>query len=160
MLRRVARVPLATSASSVGTVRSRSSTSVTSVPKSLYRLANSTPTAPLPRTMTDEQLQTFLAVFDRATPTGRRDYAMALCQVDLGLRVSEVAGLCLEDLDWRAATLRLPAGKIGRARELPLPQRVGQAIADSEAQIAAINTRLRDLDHGGGPHLRGMEQLR
>ena len=55
---------------------------------------------------------------------------MALCQVDLGLRVSEVAGLCLEDLDWRAATLRLPAGKIGRARELPLPQRVGQAIAD------------------------------
>src|SRR5450631_1277407 len=41
------------SASSVGTVRSRSSTSVTSVPKSLYRLANSTPTAPLPRMMTD-----------------------------------------------------------------------------------------------------------
>jgi integrase/recombinase XerD len=86
--------------------------------------------ASLPRTMTDEQLQTFLAVFDLATPTGRRDYAMALCQVDLGLRVSEVAGLGLEDIDWRAATLRLLPGKIGRARELPLPQRVGQAIAD------------------------------
>jgi len=29
------------------------------------------------------------------------------------------------------------------------PRRVGQAIADSEAQTGAINTRLRDLDHGG-----------
>jgi site-specific recombinase XerD len=53
----------------------------------------------LPRTMTDEQLRLFLARFDRSTPTGRRDYALALCQVDLGLRVSEVSALRLEDVD-------------------------------------------------------------
>jgi integrase/recombinase XerD len=83
----------------------------------------------LPKTMTDEQLGAFLATFDQATPTGRRDYAMALCQVHLGLRVGEVVDLLLEDLDWRAATLRVATRKTGRARELPLPQSVGQAIA-------------------------------
>jgi site-specific recombinase XerD len=84
----------------------------------------------LPRTMTDEQLRQFLACFDRATPTGRRDYALALCQVDLGLRVSEVSTLHLEDVGWREATLRIVGGKSGRTRELPLPQGVGRAIAE------------------------------
>jgi integrase/recombinase XerD len=85
--------------------------------------------ARLPRTMTDAQLRAFLATFDRGTATGRRDYALALCQVVLGLRGSEVAGLCLADLDWRRATPRRAAGKANRARELPLPARVGQALA-------------------------------
>jgi site-specific recombinase XerD len=84
----------------------------------------------LPRTMTDEQLRLFLAHFDRSTPTGRRDYAMALCQVDLGLRVSEVSALRLEDVDWRAATLRIEGGKSRRTRALPLTEGVGRAIAE------------------------------
>lgn len=83
----------------------------------------------LPRTMTDEQLHQFLGRFDRSTATGRRDYAMALCQTDLGMRVSEVAALRLEDLDWRQATLRITGGKTARMRELPLPEGVGRAIA-------------------------------
>ena len=74
----------------------------------------------LPRTMTDEQLRMFLTRFDRSTPTGRRDYAMSRCQVDLGLRVSEVSALRLEDLDWHAATLRIEGGKSRRTRVLPL----------------------------------------
>jgi integrase len=84
----------------------------------------------LPRTMTDERLRQFLARFDQSTPTGRRDYAMALCQVDLGLRVSEVSLLHLEDIGWRNATLRIDGGKSGRTRELPLSAGVGRAIAD------------------------------
>jgi len=80
--------------------------------------------------MTDEQLRLFLARFDRSTSTGRRDYAMALCQVDLGLRVSEVSALRLEDLDWRAATLRIEGGKSRRTRLLPLTDGVGRAIVE------------------------------
>ena len=68
----------------------------------------------LPRTMSDEQLCRFLACFDRSTPTGRRDYAMVLCQVDLGLRVSEVSDLRIEDVHWREAILRIEGGKIRR----------------------------------------------
>jgi integrase len=89
-----------------------------------WRLAN------LPRAMTDEQLRAFLAAFDRATATGRRDYAMALCQVELGLRVGEVADLRLDDIDWRAATIRIRPGKADRVRQLPLPARVGRALAE------------------------------
>jgi site-specific recombinase XerD len=86
--------------------------------------------ARVPRVLSEEQLDAFLAAFDRATAIGRRDYAMALCQAELGLRAGEVAALRLEDLDWRAAVLRVPAGKVGRERELPLAARVGRAIAD------------------------------
>jgi site-specific recombinase XerD len=85
--------------------------------------------ADIPKTLTDEQLRAFLATFDRAKAKGRRDYAMALCMTDLGLRVREVATLRLEDIDWRAATVRIAAGKSRRARELPLPERLGRAIA-------------------------------
>lgn len=84
----------------------------------------------VPRVMSEEQLSAFLAAFDQSTATGRRDYAMALCQADLGLRACEVAALRLDDLDWRSATLRIPAGKVGRERELPLAVRVGPAIAN------------------------------
>lgn len=80
--------------------------------------------------MSEDQLRRFLSGFDQTTPTGRRDYAMARCQVDLGLRAGEVIALHLEDLDWRRGTLRIAGGKVGRTRELPLPQEVGRAIAE------------------------------
>lgn len=84
----------------------------------------------LPKALTDEQVRAFLAVFDRSTPNGRRDRAMALCQVVLGMRVGEVANLCLDDIDWRNGTVRITAAKTMRPRELPLPPRVGQAITE------------------------------
>ena len=82
-----------------------------------------------PRTLNAEQVDLFLASFDRATPTGLRDYAMALCLSELGLRVSDVAHLRLEDINWRQATLRIEHGKSRRVNILPLPKMVGRAIA-------------------------------
>jgi integrase/recombinase XerD len=86
--------------------------------------------ASLPRVMTDHQLRSFLSFFDRSTPTGRRDYAMALCQTDLGLRVGEVVALTLDDLDWRSGTIRIAAGKTETGRVLPLTGSIGRAIVD------------------------------
>jgi integrase/recombinase XerD len=71
----------------------------------------------------------FLCCFDRATPIGRRDYAMALCFAELALRANEVADLTLEDVNWRASTLRLRTTKQRRERLLPLPSRVARALA-------------------------------
>jgi site-specific recombinase XerD len=84
--------------------------------------------ASLPTVMTDKQLNAFLAVFDQANPIGSRDYALALCMVDLGLRVSDVADLTLGDVDNIAETLRLTGGKGRRDRVLPMPRRVREAI--------------------------------
>jgi len=82
-----------------------------------------------PKTMNDEQLRKFLSTFNRSTARGRRGYAMALCQIVLGLRVSEVSRLSLEDIDWHTATIRIRNCKVNRERILPLPARVGRAIA-------------------------------
>jgi len=46
----------------------------------------------------------------------------------LGLRAGEVAGLQLDDLDWRAGTF-VVRGKGNRTESLPLPADVGEAIA-------------------------------
>ena len=81
-----------------------------------------------PRTLSRDQNANLLGCFDRSTPLGRRDYAMTLCMTELGLRLSEVALLSLDDLDWRAGTLRLVKNKTGRERLLPLPSRLGRAL--------------------------------
>jgi site-specific recombinase XerD len=99
--------------------------------------------AGLPTAMTDKQLRTFLKTFPRSTPSGRRNYAMAVCMTDLGLRVGEIAALTLADLDESAGTLRLTAGKSRRDRVLPMPRKVRQAI---------IRYR-RDRPRTSDPHL-------
>src|SRR5437763_1340100 len=46
--------------------------------------------ATVPPVLTGAQCRALLAAFDRRTPVGRRDYALTLCLMDLGLRVGEV----------------------------------------------------------------------
>jgi site-specific recombinase XerD len=86
--------------------------------------------ASLPRVLTEEQLATLLQSFDRATAIGRRDYAMAQCLVQLGLRAAEVADLRLDDADWRRGTLRIAVGKSHRASVVPLPRQAGRAVVE------------------------------
>jgi integrase/recombinase XerD len=86
--------------------------------------------AQLIRTMTSAQLERFLRSFDLTRPTGLRDFAMARCLSDLGLRGQEVTQLALEDIDWRSGTLTLRKTKAQRVRVLPLPAATGAAIAE------------------------------
>ena len=82
----------------------------------------------VPKTLSREQITDLLSSFDRSTAMGRRDYAMTLCMTALGLRLSEVAQLSIDDLDWRKGTLRLAKNKTGRERLLPLPACLGRAL--------------------------------
>lgn len=99
-------------------------------------LANRVPQPPpgavpsLPKLLQPQEHRAFLSSFPRATPQGRRDYAIALCLSELALRGEEVASLTLEDLDWRALTVRLARTKQRRQRLVPLPDRVARAILD------------------------------
>jgi len=86
--------------------------------------------ASLPSSLTNAQLKGLLNAFDRSSSTGRRDYAMVRCLVDLGLRASEVAFLQLDDLDWRSGTMRITKAKAKRVALLPLPAATGRAIVD------------------------------
>jgi site-specific recombinase XerD len=84
--------------------------------------------AALPPTLSDNQYREFLATFARTSVVGRRDYAMAVCMGDLGLRAAEVAELLIDDADETTATIKITAGKTRRGRVLPMPSRVQKAI--------------------------------
>jgi integrase/recombinase XerD len=81
----------------------------------------------LPRGVEPRVVSGLLASCDRRRTVGRRDYAILLLLVRLGLRAGEVAAMQLEDLDWRAGEI-LVRGKGDRHDKLPLPVDVGQAL--------------------------------
>jgi integrase/recombinase XerD len=81
----------------------------------------------LPRGLEPAAVRRLLASCDRRTLLGRRDHAILLLLVRLGLRAGEVASIQLEDIDWRAGLL-LVHGKGSRHDELPLPVDVGEAV--------------------------------
>ena len=70
---------------------------------------------------TDGELNRLLKAFDRTQPIGKRDYAMARCLIDLGVRTSDVAEFSLDRIDWRRNCITLEAGKSRRERTLPMP---------------------------------------
>ena len=82
------------------------------------------------KSLPSEQIEQLLESCDRSGPKGQRDYAIFLLLARLGLRAGEVVALCLEDLDWRAGELTI-RGKDSRLDRLPMPQDVGEALADS-----------------------------
>jgi len=84
--------------------------------------------SPLPKGIAKDQAEALLGSCDRRTAIGRRDFAVIITLLRLGLRRGEVAGLRLEDIDWRAGEL-VVVGKGARSDRLPLPADVGQAIA-------------------------------
>ncbi len=82
----------------------------------------------LPRGISSRDANALLNSCDRGENVGRRDYAMIVMLLRLGLRATEVATLKLDDLDWRAAEV-VVHGKGRRDGRLPLPVDVGEAIA-------------------------------
>lgn len=76
-----------------------------------------------------DQLNAFLHAFDKSYPTGLRDYAVARCLSDLGLRAHEVVNLRLDSVDWRNGVITITGGKGQRIQQLPLPKETGEAIA-------------------------------
>jgi site-specific recombinase XerD len=82
----------------------------------------------LPRTVGATQVARLLASCDRRSRVGGRDFAILSMLARLGLRVGEVAALCLDDIDWRSGEI-VVRGKGGRTDRLPLPVDVGEALA-------------------------------
>jgi len=82
----------------------------------------------VPRGITKTDARALLDCCNRRSTLGRRDYAMIIILLRLGMRANEVAGLKLDDIDWWAGEL-VVRGKGGREDRLPLPTEVGEAIA-------------------------------
>jgi site-specific recombinase XerD len=87
-----------------------------------WRLAN------LPRYLAPEQISRLIAACEGEVVERRRDRAILLLLVRLGLRAGDVAHLRLHDIEWETGSLRV-SGKSRYEVRLPLPQDVGDAIA-------------------------------
>ncbi|MDO5745812.1 MAG: tyrosine-type recombinase/integrase [Micrococcaceae bacterium] len=83
--------------------------------------------SPLASGITVTDAAKLLGSCDGRSNEGRRDHAVLLLLLRLGLRASEVSGLVLEDIDWRAGLVTVH-GKGHRVDQLPLPEEVGAAI--------------------------------
>lgn len=83
--------------------------------------------SPLPKQISGAEAAALLQSCDRRRSLGRRNYAVVLMLLRLGVRAGEVAALRLEDIDWRAGQIVI-RGKGRRDEALPLPVDVGEAI--------------------------------
>jgi site-specific recombinase XerD len=72
----------------------------------------------LPMGIDQKTAGALLGSCDRRRSKGRRDYAVLLTLLRLGLRAGEVAQLCLEDIDWRSGEV-VVRGKGGHVHPPP-----------------------------------------
>lgn len=84
--------------------------------------------ASVPIYLTPVEVERVLAVPDRSTPRGRRDYAVLILLARLGLRAGEVVTLELGDILWRTGEI-VVRGKGRLLDRLPLPPDAGEALA-------------------------------
>ena len=89
-----------------------------------YRLART------PRALAPAQVLRILARVDRRAAGGKRDFAIVLLAAGLGVRASEIAGLRLEDLDWKQGVARFIQPKNRHVLHLPLSWSLVKALAD------------------------------
>ncbi len=86
--------------------------------------------ARIPSVWSEEDLRLLLAIIDRNSPIGKRDYAMILCACLLGLRSMDIKGLVFDNFDWNSRKLSFVQHKTGKQLSLPIPDVAGWAIID------------------------------
>jgi site-specific recombinase XerD len=84
----------------------------------------------IPSVWSQRQVAALLAAVDRSSPCGKRDYAILLLAARLGMRASDIRGLCLDHLLWDQARIEMSQTKGGGRLSLPLTEEVGAALID------------------------------
>lgn len=91
---------------------------------------NYTPRPKLPSTFTTSEISALLAAVDRGSPKGKRDYAILLLAIQLGLRSSDIRWLRFEHILWQQNIIKITQKKTGKVVILPLLPEVGNAIIE------------------------------
>jgi len=110
---------------------------------------------PLPQVITQDEIKGLLETPGEATPSARRDGAMLELAYAAGLRVSELLGLKIEDLNLSVGYLRC-TGKGGKERVIPIHRLAAQKVArylekDRETFDPAAGERTLFLNRRGRP---------
>jgi len=84
----------------------------------------------IPSVWKQGDVKKLLSAIDRKNPTGKRDYAIILLVVRLGLRVGDIRNLKMADLNWDRKLLSIVTQKTRQPLKLPLLEDIGWAIID------------------------------
>ena len=84
----------------------------------------------IPETWTPEEVRQLLSAIDRSNAIGKRDYAMLLLAVLLGMRAGDICTLKFKNLDWNQKLVSYTQQKTKKINTLPLLPIIGEAIID------------------------------
>jgi site-specific recombinase XerD len=84
----------------------------------------------IPALWEKSEVELLLKSIDRGSPAGKRDYAIILLAMQLGLRLSDIAHLKLENLRWEHNEIELIQHKTDNRIVHPLLKDVGWALID------------------------------
>ena len=80
--------------------------------------------------MPQDEAAAILSVIDRGTSIGKRDYAIILLGIVMGLRGVDISRLKMSDVDWRSGEIQVMLSKTEHPLSLPLTTDVGEALRD------------------------------
>ncbi len=84
----------------------------------------------LPSTFSKQEIERFISSIDRGNPKGKRDYAIFLLALKIGLRSSDIANLKFENISWQTDEFIIEQKKTGKSLTQPIVPEVGNAIID------------------------------
>lgn len=84
----------------------------------------------IPETWTADEVRQLLAIIDRSNAVGKRDYAMLLLAILLGMRAGDICALKFKNLDWKQKLIIYTQQKTQKVNTLPLLPIIGEAIID------------------------------
>lgn len=86
--------------------------------------------ARIPSVWSRNDVEAILQAVDRHSPKGKRDYVILLLACRLGMRVSDIRNLRLDDIHWEEERIDFVQLKTKEPLALPLTEEVGEALID------------------------------
>jgi integrase len=84
----------------------------------------------LPTTYAQDEIKRLENSVNRATKTGKRDYAIIVLASRLGIRAGDIAGMTLNTIDYNRNSIDFIQNKTGQPLSLPLLPEIHEAVAD------------------------------
>lgn len=85
---------------------------------------------PIPSVYSEAEIQQLLRCVETVTPQGKRDHAILLLAVRLGLRASDIANLCFKNVNFENSVIKFVQQKTSVPHQLSLTNEVAAALRD------------------------------
>ena len=84
----------------------------------------------MPKIWSDDECKKVLSVVDTGTAKGKRDYAILMLAINVGMRQIDILNLRYENINWKDHTISYVQKKTGLSNRLYLDEATGWAIID------------------------------